>query len=89
MPKRKTLYSWESRWAGVLVMLPAHIIHLLCLMRSSGFLQVILFIMLFFSFSPFYRVFFIARPSFIKSIPRMGVVVLIWLLLPALFFYAY
>ncbi|SBR45229.1 hypothetical protein GA0071314_0138 [Halomonas sp. HL-93] len=70
-------------------MLPLYVLYFLAIIKLPGLIQLFFFIIGFFSFSPLYKFFFITRPSFLKAIPRLGFALFIWLLLPALFFYAY
>ena len=74
---------WTRKWAEMVVMLPAYVLIFVSIIKLQGVYQTLFFIACFFSLSPLYRVLFITRPSFLRSLPRLGIVVLIWLVLAA------
>lgn len=75
--------AWASQWAEVVVMLPVYLLIFMAIIKLQGVYQLLFFIACFFSLSPLYRVLFVTRPSFLRSLPRLGIVVLIWLVLAA------
>ncbi len=55
---------WVNKWTERVIMLPLYLLNIIALLGTKGWVQVLFFMLCFFSFSPLYKMLFITRPCF-------------------------